>query len=351
MRARLRSAIPIVAPVAGFLLLLALGAALPAIRDVLNLSLPFFGLIGIGYVCGKLMRFPEAHLAWMNFFIVYVALPALFINLISVTPFEQLGNWPFVAATTVSTYIAFALAFVAGAVFTQGNLREATIAGVGGAYSNIGYLGPGLTLAALGPASTVPTALIFVFDSILLFALTPFLMALAGQEKAGVGKTARLVAWRIVSHPFNIATAIGVAMAYFQAQPPAPVARMLTFLQNGAAPAALFVMGVTIALREVKRLAPELPVILLIKLVLHPLIVWSLLSIVGDFGRDWTFTAVLMAALPPALNVFVMANQYRCYVERASSTILLGTLASIVTLTALLYAIASGAVPYRLFQN
>lgn len=350
MQRRLREAIPIVAPVAGFLLLLGLGALAPAIRGVLDLSLPFFGLIGIGFVCGRLMRFPEQQLVWMNFFIVYVSLPALFINLISVTPFEQLGNWPFIVTTTVSTYVAYTLSFVVAAVATRWNMREATIAAVGGAYPNVGYMGPGLTLAALGPASTVPTALIFVFDSMLLFALVPFLMALVGNEKSGFLPTVKLVVTRIVTHPFNIATAVGVAMAYFKAVPPAPVAKILTFLQNAAAPSALFVMGVTIALREVKRLAPELPALLAIKLVLHPLIVWSLLSIVGDFGRDWTFTAVLMAALPPALNAFVMANQYRAYVERASSTILIGTLASVVTVTALLYAIASGAVPYRLFQ-
>ncbi|MBL8591011.1 MAG: AEC family transporter [Methylobacteriaceae bacterium] len=320
-------------------------------RDVLNLSLPFFGLIGLGFICGRLMRFPEAQLAWMNFFIVYVALPALFINLISVTPFEQLGNWPFIAATTVSTYIAFSLAFLVAMLATRGGLRESTIAGVSGAYANVGYMGPGLTMAALGPSSTVPTALIFVFDSMLFFALVPFLMALSGEEKAGFWATVRLVVTRIVTHPFNIATAIGVGMAYFQALPPAPVAKMLSFLQNAAAPSALFVMGVTIALRPVRRLAPELPALLAIKLVLHPAIVWVMLSAVGDFGREWTFTAVLMAALPPALNAFVMANQYRVYVERASSTILIGTLCSVFTVTALLYAIASGLAPYRLFQN
>ena len=46
------------------------------------------------------------------------------------------------------------------------------------------------------------------------------------------------------------------------------------------------------------------------------------------------FTAVLMASLPPALNVFVIANQYQVYVERASTAILVGTLASVVTVTA-----------------
>jgi predicted permease len=58
----------------------------------------------------------------------------------------------------------------------------------------------------------------------------------------------------------------------------------------------------------------------------------------------WVATAVLMASLPPALNVFVMASQYQTYVERASSTILVGTVASVVTVTELLALIVRHGV-------
>ena len=92
-----------------------------------------------------------------------------------------------------------------------------------------------------------------------------------------------------------------------------------------------------------------MPVLIAIKLVAHPLLVWALLSAAGDFGRIWTFTAVLMASLPPALNVFVMASQYQVYVERASGLILIGTICSVVTVTGLLFVIAFGTVPYNLF--
>ncbi|HEY6025559.1 MAG TPA: AEC family transporter, partial [Pseudolabrys sp.] len=46
--------------------------------DVLNLALPFFGLIFIGFACGRIKQIPDTALGWMNYFIVYVSLPALF---------------------------------------------------------------------------------------------------------------------------------------------------------------------------------------------------------------------------------------------------------------------------------
>ncbi len=317
--------------------------------NVLSLAMPFFGLIFLGFFCGKLLKYPEDGLRWMNFFIVYVALPALFFKLIAAAPFEQLSNWPFVLATTLATYAAFAISFGIGLVTTRGNIRESTVQAVAGSYANIGYMGPGLTIAALGPEAIVPTALIFVFDNVLLFTLIPFLMALGTGEKMNFGQTAGYVVKRIVTHPFNVATAVAVLAAYVRFVPPAPVDVMLTFLKNAAAPCALFTMGVTVALRPLKGVPVEMPALMFVKLFLHPLMVWVILSWIGDFGREWTLTAVLMAALPPALNVFVIANQYKVYVERASSAILVGTLLSVGTVTTLLWFIAENRIAYDLF--
>ena len=129
-----------------------------SMNEVLSLALPFFGLIFLGFGAGKLVDLPEEGLAWLQFFVVYCALPALFFQLLSQTPIDQIANWGFVFGTTFSTYVAFALAFCVGVLVTSGQIREATIQGLIGAYSNVGYMGPGLTLATLGAASTVPTA-------------------------------------------------------------------------------------------------------------------------------------------------------------------------------------------------
>ncbi len=310
--------------------------------DVAGLVFPFFGLIFLGFLCGRLARAHEEGLAWFNVYIVYVAVPALYFVLISRTPFEELANVGFVAATTTATFTAFLISLGIGLLASRGNLAEATMQGVAGSYSNVGYMGPGLTMAALGPAAAAPTALIFVFDCTLLFTLVPFLMSIAGPRHDSFGATARLVVRRVALHPFNIATAVGGVAAYFHWLPPAPVMQMVTLLSGSAAPCALLVMGVTVALRPLKRVPPELPALLAVKLVLHPVIVWTILHLVGGFDPLWVATAVLMASLPPALNVFVIANQYRVYVERASSVVLVGTVISVITVTGLLAAMVHG---------
>ena len=316
-------------------------------NDVVSLAMPFFGLIFLGFFCGKLVKAPAEGLQWMNFFIVYVALPSMMFKLIASTPFEQLKNGPFVLGTTLSTFLVFCLSFATG-IFTTRHVRQATIQAVVGAYANIGYMGPGLTLAVLGPSAIAPAALIFAFDNTLHFTLVPFLMAMGSQDKMRLGETAWFVVKRVVTHPFNIAIGLGFLAAYAQYVPPAPIDTMMTFLKNAAAPCALFVLGVTVALRPLRAVPVEMPILLVIKLVLHPLIVWLILSWLGDFGWEWTMTAVLMAALPPALNVFVIANQYRVYVEQASAAILVGTMVSVASVTGLLWLMSQHILPQRL---
>ncbi|AMJ60134.1 AEC family transporter [Bosea sp. PAMC 26642] len=319
------------------------------LANILNLVAPFFGLILLGYLIGRYRQAPEAGLAWLQFFLIYVALPPLFYRLIADKPVTELANGRFILATTLSTFLAFALSFAIGMRATGRDIPQSVMQGVAGSYSNTGYMGPPLLLAALGPAASAPLVLIFVFDSVLLFSLIPFLMAIAGVEKKSPLATARQVAWQVLTHPFNIATLLGVLAAYAHYELPTALDKMTLWLAQAAAPCALFLLGVTVALRPIKAVPAEVPVLVAIKLVLHPLLVWALLSAIGDFPDIWIFTAVIMAALPPALNIFVIATQYRVGVERASTCILVGTIVSMATLTGFLWLVKTGRMAADLF--
>jgi len=316
-----------------------------------NLLAPFFGLIALGFFCAKIVKRPEGGLAWMQFFLIYVALPCLFYKLIADKPLEQLANWPFIMATTLTTYCAFALSFAVGMWHVRWHMPQGVMQGVAGSYSNIGYMGPPLVLSALGPAASAPVVLIFVFDNLLLFSLVPFLMAIAGAEKRSLAVTGREVAWKVATHPFNIATVLGIGAAYAKLQLPEAIDKIVSWLSNAAAPCALFLLGVTVALRPILRMPREVPALVTIKLVVHPLLVWVLLSALGNFDPTWTYAAIVMAALPPALNIFVIATQYNIGVERASACVLVGTLVSMATLTAFLWFIKTGRMTADLFPG
>lgn len=312
---------------------------------VIDLVLPLFTLIFLGYVSGKLARIPLEGLAWMNFFIIYIALPALFYQLLSTTPVEQFSNVGFIVVSITATFLIFCLVLLI-AFWRSGNLAESTIQGLAAAYGNIGYLGPPLALAAFGPAAGVPIALIFCFENAMHFTLAPLLMAM--DYRAAQNKSA--IFWQILkkifTHPFILATIAGVLASVFAFKPPTVIDQFLELLAKTAGPCALFVMGVTAALRPLKRMPVELTYIVPIKLVLHPLLVYVLLIwLVPDIESLWLYSAVLLATLPTATNVFVIAQQYGVWQERASSAVVVSTVFAMLSVTGFLYLVQSGWLP------
>ena len=310
--------------------------------EIIGLVLPFFGMILLGYIVARITRQPVEALGWLNTFIIYIALPALFFKLVAKTPIEQLTRVDFILANISATYLVFGLIFAVGLWLRRATIGEATIQGLAAAYGNIGYMGPGLALLAFGEPAAVPVALVFCFENMLHFMVAPALMSFSGGDRRGTPAIVRDVVRRIVTHPFIIATAAGFVAAFAGFEPPAPLQRLIDYLAQAAAPCALFAMGVTLALRPLKRVPVEIGYIVPAKLLLLPVAMYLILGLAGNFDPVWVFTAVLLAALPTATNVFVIGQQYSVWQERASATILITTVLSVATVTILLYLIKSG---------
>ncbi|GMB82627.1 AEC family transporter [Shinella zoogloeoides] len=313
--------------------------------DIIGLVLPFFGMILLGYVVAKITKQPVEALGWLNTFIIYIALPALFFKLVAKTPIEQLTRVDFIIADVGATYLVFCLIFALGLWLRRASIGEATMQGLAAAYGNIGYMGPGLALLAFGEPAAVPVALVFCFENMLHFMVAPALMALAGGEKRPAHQVVSGILHKIVTHPFIIATAAGFAAAFAGFEPPQSLQRLIDYLAQAAAPCALFAMGVTLALRPLKRVPVEIGYIVPAKLLLLPVTMYLVLGLAGNFDPVWVYTAVLLAALPTATNVFVIGQQYGVWQERASATILITTVLSVATVTIVLYLIKSGLLP------
>ncbi|WP_288902686.1 AEC family transporter [uncultured Sneathiella sp.] len=317
--------------------------------EIAGLVFPLFGLILLGYLTARITKQPAEAMGWLNTFIIYVALPCLFFKLLSKTPIEKLTSWEFITTNVSTTFVIFLMVYAIARLLVKATTPEATIQGLAGAYGNIGYMGPGIALLTFGEAAAVPLALIFCFENVLHFIVAPTMMALSGGKERHVAALLGQIAKKVFLHPFIIATIVGVAAAIIEFTPPTPIERLIDYLAQAAAPCALFAMGVTLALRPLKRVPVELTFIIPFNLVVHPVLMYLSLSWFGDFDPIWVYTAVLLAALPTATNVFVIAQQYGVWVERASATILLTTMLSVLTVTLLLYAMTTGLMPADLF--
>lgn len=308
--------------------------------SVVDLSLPLFGLILLGYAAARWLRIPESGLAWLNALILYFALPALIFRTIAKAPFAELANWSFIVATVSATFVIYAAMFAYSLFWGRERGSIAAIQASAASYGNVGYMGLALAITVFGPSAAVPATLIFCFDSMLHFTLTPLIIAVAVRHDHE-DLSYRAVVLRIVKsialHPFIMATAAGVAASASHFEAPKAIDNLLVLLMNTAAPSALFALGVTLALRRFASIGHEFPVIIAAKIILHPLAAFVAVSMIVGLDPTWRHVAVMMASLPTASNVFILATQYRAYVEGTSSVILITTLISALTVPLLLY--------------
>lgn len=312
---------------------------------VLALAFPFFAIIGCGYGAAKVFRLPETGLAWLSIFIVWFALPSMIFLTVAAAPFEQLVKWPFVAATSAATFLSFMGVFAISVALWRTPVRTAAIQGTSASFGNVGYMGLPLAVAFFGAEAAVPAALVFCFDCALQFTLTPMLATLGARDGGDVGPALRRSLKAIVTHPFIVATVLGVLASAFRVVPPEALASLLGMLAKAAGPGALFALGVTVGMRRLETFGPPLALITLAKLVLQPLAAFALLALVTDLDPLWLHVALMMAALPTASNAYILASQHHAWIEGASSAILVTTALSALTIPALIYAIQHGLTP------
>ncbi len=315
--------------------------------EILNLALPFFGLILLGVIASRYWHAGEHGLAWLNIFLVYFSLPALIFLVVAAAPFEQLVNWPYVTATSSVTIVSFLAVVSFSSWVFRTPLKLATLQGTAGSYGNVGYMGLPLAVAFFGPEAAVPAALVFCFDCAVQFVLTAFLATLAHErnEDAHWGEVGGRIVKQIVFHPFIIATVLGFLASAFAFKAPGAVGTLLDMLMRAAGPTALFALGVTVGMRKFEGLGPELPVVALVKVVIQPALALLVVSFVPGIEPLWLHVAVMMAALPTASNAFILASQYKTYVEGASTTVIVTTVLSALTIPLLIYAIKAGVLP------
>lgn len=313
-------------------------------NTVLSLALPFFGLILLGFLAAKISKNKPSRDDWLTIFVVYFAVPALLFSLLSKAPVEDLGNMTFIVATTTSTFLVFILSLL-WAKFVYGiGVAPASLRASASSYSNSGYMGVPLAIGALGAKAAVPATLIVCFDSMLIFLLAPVFVAFGLPNKRGLMPVLKEIANRIFLNPLIIGCIAGILAAYFRYTPPTAIARIIEYLSVAAAPCALFALGVTVASQPTTSSSKGVAPNIMFKLFIHPLVSFAILTGFGITGA-WLKTAILAAALPTALGVYVIANQAQTQTENVSSTILFSTLISVFTITSILYLFELGYLP------
>jgi malonate transporter len=305
-------------------------------ETIATVSLPIFALLFSGYGAKRLGLLNAASIVGLNGFVYYFALPALFVVKVSETAVVRRFDWRLVAAYHGAGLCVFAVAMLCGWFLFGHRLAVLGLQGLGVDWGNVGYMGPPLVLAAFGDGATLPAAMILAFDIILPLSLAIALVEgdLGGRTRwREVGQT---VAGGLARNPLMLAIVAGAFLSILGLTLPIPVRAFGTLLGGAALPCALFALGASLVGQPVTAGKTEVALLVALKLLAHPFVVWIMATEVFSLQPLWAKVAVIEAALPTAANLFVLAQRYNLYVDRASAIVFTSTLISVFTVSVLL---------------
>lgn len=309
--------------------------------DVIAVTAPIFIIMAIGYAAVRADLLAKAELRALGKFVINFALPALILKALSQRPIAEILNVPYLAVYALGS-VTVMLGGVAVAYFIRRrSLPVSALYGTGMAFPNSGFIGYPIVLQVLGPPGLVALTLTMIVENMVLMPLAILLM----ESRAGSGDKAYRVALaafaRLFRSPIILAIVVGFLLASFDLHPPAPVARVIDMLAAASGAVALFVIGGNLVGLEVKGMFGDVALIMVGKLLLHPLAVFAALQLVPAFDPTLQRAAVMFAC-SPMMSIYPILGQKYGQEGFCSAALMATTTASFVTISSFLWLIEAG---------
>ncbi len=332
---------------------------------ILTLTFPFFALVACGYLAARFGMLALSAIPGLNGFVLFFALPCMLYRFGASAPVAQLFD-----AGVAFTYLFCGLLMLALclALTRRGSLgwNDASFGALVAAFPNTGFMGVPLLVALLGQAAATPVIVSLLVDMVFTSSLCIALSRLGAPgiagDVAGITGTAstataqagassharaRQAAGKalrgVAANPLPWAILAGALVSWLQIALPKPLASTVGLLADAASPVALFTIGAVLARSQFLARSDRthdvpwqaaVPVALL-KLFVHPLLVFGVGSAVMALGLSLDPFAlkvlVLLAALPSASNVVLLAERYGADSGRIARIVLLSTACAFFT--------------------
>ena len=178
--------------------------------------------------------------------------------------------------------------------------------------------------------------LIIGFHSMTFMPITVALIH--GGRGDGTSWTAQLreVASAVLKNPIVLGLLAGFLVNLSGLVLPGGIDRIVELMGNAAVPTALFAMGASLVATPARGDRAPALVLTVLKLVVHPLLVWVVAVPLLGLDGLWVDVAVMLAAMPTAVNTYLFAERYRAAPRVAARTVLLSSLFAVLTVSGLI---------------
>ncbi|MFO8057750.1 MAG: AEC family transporter [bacterium] len=299
--------------------------------QILNVILPIFLLICIGFLLGYRGFLKEEVNTVFSRLIFYVCVPALLFRSAALTDLSEAVNGTAICLLVGATVLISGAGYLFA--FSSSPERRGVIA-QGAHRSNLVFIGIPVITAALGSGESVmgTTALLIGILAPLYNFLAVVELTLPYSEGRSNSDLMARTAREVMLNPLILACAAGFLVSGLGITLPEVADKTLELLGSIAPPLALLVVGASMKFQGIKdHLAAGLAVSAG-KLLVYPALVYFLFAY---FGVEGTYlkVALLLVATPTAVISHIFAREMKGDEQLAASIIILSTVLSMVTIS------------------
>ncbi len=310
-----------------------------AMSIILEIILPVFGLVVLGFAAARLNWFDESAIRGLSLFAFNFAIPVMLFRTLARTVLPETIEWGFLLSYYLGAFIVFGLGMASAGLLFRRPLDGQGAAGFTASYANTVLLGIPLVLTTFGDAAALPLFLLVAFHTLLLLPAGTAVIEAGRGHDAGLWRLPAVTLAGMAKNPIVLGLVAGLLFNLLDLGISGPVDAMAKALGAAALPCATFAMGASLARYRIAGSLAEATTLVGLKTLVHPLIVWLLATRVFDVAPLSVAVAVLMAALPIGVNAYLLAQRYEVGIATAATAVLLSTGLSIGTLSALLFVL------------
>ncbi len=283
---------------------------------VLTIVLPLFALMGIGVVLDRAFKLDVQTLNRLNF---YVFTPVVIFNTAYQSSLSG-GEIARIALYALAHHTGMAILAI-GLFSLRPLAANRPVLTLGSVFYNAGIYGIPLMLLAFGEEAVSVISLVLAVHALLFFSIG--LVLFVGAQQTGLRATVA----QVLKYPALYALVLGLVMRGLHLAMPSPLAAVLDYLMGGFVGVALLTLGVQLSQSPVAGDGSSILGVMGLRFAASPLLAALMVRLFG-FAAPIAGPLIVGAALPTAVNVYVLAKEVDRSADLASRLVFWTTVAS-----------------------
>jgi len=289
--------------------------------QIVSVVVPVFSIIGLGLFFARWQKGPD--IRFVTEFITYISAPALVFYSLLDKALTYNNFYPILA----SSFVLAILGIVVGSAAAKKLAAGSPAATLTVAFMNSGNMGLPISYFAFGREGLAAATIFFVAMSIVHYTVGSIIAGGRGKLKEAL------------LLPLTPAAIAAILLNRAQVSLPLVIERPIELLANTAIPLMLFPLGVRLSTIKAYDKSTSLTLGAL----------RFLFGLIAGLGCVYLFRlqgipayiVIVQATMPPAIFNFILCEKFGRQPELAASTILAGTILSVITIPLLLYVLFS----------